>query len=243
MLHLGFQEVIINQELRAPQAGRAHALFGKSRFPHQISQTWFTGSSPAQAGQVSTSFDMPVLVREKGHVPPGWLKQSLIRLETANHSSSLSEMGSGIRTIETPGSTWGIQQRHTQTFGGMLVTVNTDAVLHGPAPSPGSRVLSFPGWAEDGIWILSVRHHHHGLKMSGLHERVPQTGANGSSREWDEGGREMAKGIATLFTSGLLTSFSQWILIDFRMEKARDFIRNTKETGVLFHLLFSKYLK
>lgn len=43
-----------------------------------------------------------------------------------------------------------------------------------------------------------------GLKMSGLHECVYQTGGNVSSREWDEGGQEMGKLHSYFFTSGLL---------------------------------------
>ena len=96
--------------------------------------------------------------------------------------------------------------RHTQTFGGMLVTVNTDTMLHSPAPSPESRMCVFPQVRlRIGIWILSLCNHHHGAEDVWLPWGcAPNSGGMVLLRSGTRVGRRWANCIPTLFTSGLL---------------------------------------
>ena len=65
--------------------------------------------------------------------------------------------------------------RHMRTFGGMLVTINTDTMLHSPAPSRVKSVCLSSGKAEDGHLDSVPLPSPSGLRMSGLHEGVHQT--------------------------------------------------------------------
>lgn len=239
--------MIINQELRAPLAEWTCALFGKSGSLNQIARADLQAVAPSWPRLLW--FWHAGAGEGKGPRPTGWLKRPLIRLKTANHSSSLSEMGSGVQIVETPSSTWVILLRYTQTFGRILINISTDIMLHSPGPRPRSRrrVLLRMGlsWA---YWFCPYAIIIMQLKMSGLCEGIHQTGNNGYFVEWDGDGLGWEKGqIALLFFLfwAICMYFTVSIYWFHNLKKITE-IRGEHVSGIhreQFYVLFSEYLK